>query len=151
MLDFTGYPIQCTFKQDFTGYPIQCTFKQADCSMCGLGASMWGARLVKAGAFPLVDLSLVAIAMDEEELPVSVRLRRMPLCQRPPQVGAPVILAAPQAITRCHIIAPLLLSANLRWKIPGSPVILRAAQGSPTPTSSRHCWIVPICAGEWVL
>ena len=85
------------------------------------------AKLIKTGTFPLLDLSLVG--MDEEKLSVSLRLRRMPLCRQPPQVGAPVIVAAPQGITRSRILSPLLLSADLRWKIPGVPVIVTARQG----------------------
>jgi Trypsin-like peptidase domain len=70
------------------------------------------ARIVKAGKFPQLDLSLVSI--DEEKLPTSLRLLRMPLCKQKPQVGAPVIVAAPQGITRSRIASPFLIPANLR-------------------------------------
>jgi hypothetical protein len=62
------------------------------------------ARLIKGGKFPDLDLSL--ISMDERTLPSSLTERRMPLCQEQPPVGAPVILAAPQGITRSSIAPP---------------------------------------------
>jgi hypothetical protein len=63
------------------------------------------ATIVKRGTFEQIDLALLSI--DEKKLPVNMRLLRMPLCQTPPQVGAPVIVAAPQGITRSRIVSPL--------------------------------------------
>jgi hypothetical protein len=65
------------------------------------------AKPVKVGTFPQLDLAL--ISMDKETLPISLRLRRMPLCQRQAPIGASVIVAAPQAITRSRIMSPMLL------------------------------------------
>jgi hypothetical protein len=62
------------------------------------------ARLIKGGKFPDLDLSL--ISMDERTLPSSLTERRMPLCQEQPPIGAPVILAAPQGITRSSMAPP---------------------------------------------
>jgi hypothetical protein len=62
------------------------------------------ARLIKAGTFPDLDLSLVS--MDEKTLPSGLSERHMPLCQEQLPVGAPVILAAPQVITRTSIAPP---------------------------------------------
>jgi hypothetical protein len=72
------------------------------------------AKIVKRGEFEKIDLAL--LSMDEGKLPVSLRLRRMPLCQRPPRVGAPVIVAAPQGITRSRIMSPLLLPLDVRTR-----------------------------------
>src|SRR5947209_3596514 len=59
------------------------------------------AKLVKEGTFEEEDLTLLSI--DEEKLPVSLRLRRMPLCEDPPWVGEPVIVAVPESTARSHI------------------------------------------------
>jgi len=72
------------------------------------------ARLLKTGTFPQLDLSL--ISMDQSKIPDSLRERRMTLCQEQPPAGAPVILAAPQGITRTSIASPTLISPELRAK-----------------------------------
>ena len=97
------------------------------------------AKIIKRGTFETIDLAL--LSMDEEKLPISLRLRRMPLCQRPPQVGAPVIVAAPQGITRSRIMSPLLLPANLRWKFPTviSDVATSGKSGSGVFDAEKKC------------
>lgn len=75
------------------------------------------AALLKTGSFPQLDLSL--ITMDQSKIPDSARERserRMRLCQEQPPVSAPVILAAPQAITRTSIASPTLIPPNYRTK-----------------------------------
>ena len=71
-------------------------------------------RLLKAGVFPQLDLSL--FSMDQGKIPDSLRERRMALCQEQPPVGAPVILAAPQGITRPSIASPMLIPPEYRTK-----------------------------------
>jgi hypothetical protein len=75
----------------------------------GLNAS---AKWIKRGDFQTTDLALLSI--DEEQLPISLRLPSIQLCQQPPQVGAPVILASPRGITRSQIASPLLLAQQYR-------------------------------------
>ena len=74
------------------------------------------AALIKAGSYPELDLSL--IYMDQGKLPDSLRERRMTLCQEQPPVGAPVILAAPQGITRTSIASTMLIPPEYRTKFP---------------------------------
>jgi len=100
------------------------------------------AKLVKTGAFPRLDLSLVA--MDADKLPISLRLRRMPLCQQPPRVAAAVIVAAPQGITRSRIMSPLLFTVDVRWKIPGAPVIVRAPLSPLLPATNLRWKVTPV-------
>jgi hypothetical protein len=73
------------------------------------------AALIKAGAFPELDLAL--IYMDQGKLPDSLRERRMTLCQEQSPVGAPVILAAPQGITRTSIASTMLVPPEFRTKM----------------------------------
>jgi hypothetical protein len=71
------------------------------------------AKLVKTGT-PQLDLSLVS--MDQSKIPDTLRDRRMALCQEQPPAGAPVILAAPQGITRSSIASPTLIPPEYRTK-----------------------------------
>jgi hypothetical protein len=72
------------------------------------------AAIIKAGSYPELDLSL--IYMDPGKILDSLRERRMTLCQEQPPAGAPVILAAPQGITRTTIGSPTLISSEYRTK-----------------------------------
>lgn len=40
------------------------------------------ARAVREGSFERLDLTLLSV--DEQKLPVSLRMRRTPLCEKPP-------------------------------------------------------------------
>jgi hypothetical protein len=81
-----------------------------------IGAENAPARLVKRGSFPQLDLSLISV--DQAKIPASLRERRMPLCQEQSPPGAPVILAAPQGITRTSIASSNIIPAQLRTKYP---------------------------------
>lgn len=72
------------------------------------------ARPIKTGSFPELDLSLVTL--DQSKIPDSVRERRVTLCDQQPPPGAPVILAAPQGITRTSIASPTLIPPEYRSK-----------------------------------
>jgi hypothetical protein len=72
------------------------------------------AALIKKGSFPELDLSL--IYMDQGKIPDSLRDRRMTLCREQPPAGAPVILAAPQEITRSSIASPAVIPPEHRTK-----------------------------------
>jgi hypothetical protein len=47
------------------------------------------AHAVREGNFEWVDLTLLSI--DEQKLPIYLRMRRMPLCEKKPWPGEPVI------------------------------------------------------------
>jgi S1-C subfamily serine protease len=74
------------------------------------------AKAIKEGSLDRVDLTLLSI--DEEKLPISLRMRRMPLCQRPPWPGEPVIVAVPEGIAQSRIMSPQLLAPNVRSRFP---------------------------------
>ncbi len=73
------------------------------------------AKVVKLGSFETIDLALLSV--DESLLPVSLRLRRNPLCKEPPKVGMQVVNVLPQGTSRSQIISPLLTPAELRNKL----------------------------------
>lgn len=70
------------------------------------------AKVVKIS--PLEQLDLALLSVDIEKLPVSLRLRRMPLCQGRPVVGSPVIVAIPESTARSVILTPNALPPNAR-------------------------------------
>ena len=65
------------------------------------------AKVVKAGSSDTIDLMLLTI--DENRLPVSLRLRRNPVCRQPPTVGEDVIGVLPERITHHQVISPRLI------------------------------------------
>jgi Trypsin-like peptidase domain len=97
------------------------------------------ATAIKEGTFEQVDLTLLAI--EQERLPVSLRLRRMPLCQTPPWVSEPVIVAVPEGIARSTIMSPRSLPASTRMKFPTviSDVATTGNSGSGVFDARRKC------------
>jgi hypothetical protein len=61
------------------------------------------ANVIKEGALEQVDLTLLSI--DAQKLPVSLQMRRMPICEKPPWVGEPVIVAVPEGTARSRVAA----------------------------------------------
>jgi hypothetical protein len=74
------------------------------------------AKPIRQGLLEQVDLALLAV--DQAKLPVSLQLRRMPLCRAPPRVDEDVIVAIPEGVVHSTIISPRLLPAHLRTKYP---------------------------------
>jgi len=73
------------------------------------------AKVLKSGVDNVdnqVDLALLSI--DETPLPISLRLRRNPLCQAPPVVGMQVIDVVPESTSRSHVISALSIEPALR-------------------------------------
>ena len=69
-------------------------------------------RVVKEGSLAETDLTLLAV--DEDLLPVWLRLRRNPLCKAFPTPGADVVTVIPEGIARSRVLAPERLAANVR-------------------------------------
>src|SRR6516164_1787962 len=70
------------------------------------------AHAVKEGT--QVDLTLLSI--DEQKLPIYLQMRRMPLCEKSPWAGEPVIVAIPEGTARSRIMSPQLLPPDVRTK-----------------------------------
>jgi hypothetical protein len=70
------------------------------------------AKVLKNGLDEQIDLALLSV--DETQLPVSLRLRRNPLCQIPPILGMAVIDVVPERTSRSRVISPLLIEPALR-------------------------------------
>jgi hypothetical protein len=95
------------------------------------------ANAVKEG--PRVDLTLLSI--DEQKLPIYLRMRRMPLCEKPSWVGEPVIVAIPEGTARSRIMSPQLLPPDMRTKFPTviSDVATTGNSGSGVFDAGNKC------------
>ena len=102
------------------------------------------AKVVKEGSFPDNDLALLSV--DEDQLPVSVRLRRNPLCQELPSVGEQVIDVTPQELKRSKIISPLVVAPNMQTKF-NTLIDAPQSSGSGLFDDNRKC-LVGIVSGE---
>lgn len=70
------------------------------------------ATVVKESSFEQLDLAL--LQFDESGLPVSLRLRRIPLCQGKPWPGEEVISLSAQGPVRSHILSPNALPSDVK-------------------------------------
>jgi hypothetical protein len=72
------------------------------------------AKAIKEGNVESVDLTLLSI--DEQKLPIYLQMRRMPLCEKNPWPGEPVIVAVPEETARSYVISPLSLPFRVARK-----------------------------------
>ena len=70
------------------------------------------AKAIREGMLTRVDLTLLSI--EEEKLPVSLRMRLMPLCENQPFAGEPVIVVVPEGTAPSHVMSPLLIPRDMR-------------------------------------
>jgi hypothetical protein len=70
------------------------------------------AALVKQGKLDGVDLTLLSI--DGANLPVRLRMRRMPLCERAPYAGEPVVVATPEGTARSSVLPRQAIPEGVR-------------------------------------
>jgi S1-C subfamily serine protease len=70
------------------------------------------AKAIREGSAQGTDLTLLSI--DEQQLPIYLRMRRMPVCEKAPWVGEPVVVAIPEGTARSRIMSPLLLPPAYR-------------------------------------
>jgi hypothetical protein len=104
-------------------------------------------KVLKDGHFHNVDITLLAI--DEQQLPVRLGLRRLTLCQNAPWVGEDVIVATREGVARSHVMSPYLLPPNTPAKfsavIPYAPET--AGSGSGIFDANRKC-LLGIVSGK---
>jgi Trypsin-like peptidase domain len=112
----------------------------------GIGAQRLPAQVLKRGDFSTVDLAL--LSFDDHYLPVSLRLRRMSLCNKPPSTGENVIVATPEDVVPSHIIAPILLPPKLdpKYRTAISDVATTGNSGSGVFDAENKCLLGIISA-----
>jgi len=96
------------------------------------------AKLIKLGSFEQVDLALLSV--EEARLPVSLRLRRNPLCKADPKVGTEVIDVTPEKTVRSRIISPLLIAPQLRGRF-DTLIDTEQSSGSGLFDAERKCLV----------
>ncbi|MBR0685639.1 serine protease [Bradyrhizobium manausense] len=69
-------------------------------------------RVVTEGQLEATDLTLLAV--EENLLPMRLRLRHMRLCEARPQPGQEVVVVVPEAVVPSRIIAPERIPAGAR-------------------------------------
>ena len=96
------------------------------------------AKILKQGSPGHIDLALLSV--DQEKLPVSLRLRRNPICRDVLRVGTSVIVVYPERTARSQIISPNLVPAQYRSKY---PTLITEPQGSGSGVfnADRKCLI----------
>jgi len=97
------------------------------------------AKVVKIS--PLEQLDLALLSIDEEKLPVSLRLRRMPVCETPPFAGESVIVAIPENTARSEVVSPLSLPRDVRRRFSTAikDVATTGNSGSGIFDANRKC------------
>jgi hypothetical protein len=70
------------------------------------------AKTIMRSSFELRDLALLSV--DEQKLPIYLQMRRMPLCEKAPWVGEPVIVAIPEGTARSRVMSPSFLPPSYR-------------------------------------
>lgn len=69
-------------------------------------------RIVKEGSFEDVDLTLLAV--DEDQLPLKLRMRRNQICNNPPSPGEQVITVTPEGTAYSYVLSPSSLPPTVR-------------------------------------
>jgi S1-C subfamily serine protease len=72
------------------------------------------AALVKEGTLDTIDLTLLSI--DRTKLPVTLQMRRTPLCKHPPFAGERVVVAIPEGTAPSKILPRQAVPADLRGR-----------------------------------
>lgn len=94
------------------------------------------ADVVKLGSVETVDLALLSV--DATKLPVSLRLRRSPLCSGPLRVGTAVAVVTPTASDRSRVISPWQILPQYRQRF-GSLINDQKASGSGVFDVEQGC------------
>lgn len=97
------------------------------------------AALVKQGSLEGVDLTVLSI--DGAKLPVSLQMRRTPLCERPPYAGQRVVVATPEGTAPSKVLPRQAIPANLREQFDTdiADVATTGNSGSPVFDAADLC------------
>jgi hypothetical protein len=96
------------------------------------------AQIIKKGSFPQLDLALLVV--DDAALPISLRLRRNPLCKTPPGIGANVVVVSTDSVERTKIVPPVAIAPEYRALF-GSLVSEPHVSGSGVFDPDRKCLV----------
>jgi hypothetical protein len=107
------------------------------------------AKIIKEGSVETIDLALLTV--DETRLPISLRLRRNPLCKEPPKSGENVIVVLSYGTARSQIIFPQLLPPQYRTNFDTfiSDVSIAGGSGSGVFHADRKCLLGILTSKIW--
>jgi Trypsin-like peptidase domain len=107
------------------------------------------AKIIKEGSADTIDIALLSV--DEARLPVSLRLRRNPLCKAPPRAGEDVIVVLSYGTVRSRIIFPQLLPPRYRTNFNTfiSDVPIAGGSGSGIFRAERKCLLGILTSKIW--
>jgi hypothetical protein len=94
------------------------------------------ATVVKIGSLDDTDLALLSI--DEAQLPMTLRLRRNPLCKTHPPFGAKVIIVYPERIAATRTISPAFIAPKYRTRL-SSLIAEPQGSGAGVFLADHHC------------
>jgi hypothetical protein len=94
------------------------------------------AKVVKKGSFPELDLALLVVP--DESLPVSLRLRRNPLCKELPGTGSSVAVVYPERTVRSRIVSSQVLAPQIRSHF-GTLISEQQGSGSGVFEPDKKC------------
>jgi Trypsin-like peptidase domain len=94
--------------------------------------------VIKEGAPEDIDLALLSV--DETRLPISLQLRRNPLCKGPLIVGRKVVVVTPQRADDAHIVSPQEIPSVFRKRF-FSLIERPADSGSGVFDTTRMCFL----------
>jgi hypothetical protein len=94
------------------------------------------AKVIKKGAFPQLDLALLSV--EQASLPVSLRLRRNPLCKEQPDIGTNVVVVYPEQTVRSRIISPRAIAPQYRSHF-GTLISEPRVSGSGVFDANKKC------------
>ncbi len=94
------------------------------------------AHVVKEGSVETVDLALLSV--DKSRLPVSLRLRRNPICRGPLKVGTGVLVVVPKRLKPSRTISPMEIEPRFRAQF-GSLINEPEDSGSGVFDLQRKC------------
>lgn len=69
-------------------------------------------QVLKEGSLESTDLTLMSV--EENLLPMRLRLRRNALCKDPPRPGQQIVTVIPEGAVRSHILSPARLPTGVR-------------------------------------
>jgi Trypsin-like peptidase domain len=97
------------------------------------------AKAIRQGSYEWMDLTL--LSLDAQKLPIYLQMRRMPLCEKAPWAGEPVIVAIPEGTARSHVMSPWLLppAYRIRFSTVISDVATTGNSGSGVFDAGQKC------------
>jgi hypothetical protein len=95
-------------------------------------------RIIKEGSFETTDLALLSV--EDAQLPVSLRLRRNPLCKEAPKIGMLVIDVDAAGTMRAQVISPLTIAPELRTRF-DTLISSEEGSGSGLFDAERKCLV----------